>query len=44
MTLDNLDIKRPGYGIEPKYFESVLGKKASVDIAEDVVLMNEYLI
>ena len=44
LTLDNLDIKRPGYGIEPKYFESVLGKKASVDIAEDVVLMNEYLI
>ena len=44
MTLDNLDIKRPGHGIEPKYFESIIGKTASVDVAEDTVIMNEYLI
>jgi len=38
LTLDNIDIKRPGHGIEPKYFETILGKVSSTDIEEDVVL------
>jgi len=37
-TLGNLDIKRPGYGIAPKYFDEILGKAARVDIEEDRVL------
>lgn len=38
LTLDNIDIKRPGHGIEPKYFESVIGKIMATNIKEDEVL------
>lgn len=27
LTLDNLRIVRPGYGLEPKYYEVLIGKK-----------------
>ena len=32
---DMLIIKRPGYGIKPKYLDKVVGKTAKKDIAED---------
>lgn len=38
-TSDNIDIKRPGHGIEPKYFDTVLGKTAFDDIEADEVLI-----
>ena len=38
LTRDNVDIKRPGRGIEPKYIEMILGKKVIRDIEEDVLL------
>jgi pseudaminic acid synthase len=31
-TKDNLRVIRPGYGLAPKYYEQLLGKKASIDI------------
>lgn len=37
-TLKNIDIKRPGYGIEPKYFDATLDKIALRDIEVDEVL------
>jgi len=37
-TFENIDIKRPGHGIAPKYFEEVVGKYAKNDIADDKVL------
>jgi len=37
-TIENTDIKRPGYGIEPKYFDITMGKIASRDIEEDEVI------
>lgn len=37
-TLGNIDIKRPGHGIAPKYFEEILGKYAKEDIEDDKVL------
>lgn len=40
-TLENIDIKRPGDGIEPKYFDQVLGKRAVRDIEDDSVLTNK---
>lgn len=40
-TMDNIDIKRPGYGIAPKYFEEILGKTAKNDIEDDAILMWE---
>ena len=31
-TQDNIRVIRPAYGLEPKYYEEILGKKAKVDI------------
>jgi len=37
-TIDNIDIKRPGYGVEPKFFEEILGKTAKKYLEDDIVL------
>jgi len=34
-TIENLTFKRPGTGLSPKYFNDVLGKKASKDFKSD---------
>ena len=41
LTADHLTIKRPGTGIKPGYFDSIVGKKARRDIAADAVLFWE---
>lgn len=38
ITLANIDIKRPGTGIEPKFFFQILGSTAVRDIADDEVI------
>ncbi len=38
ITADKVIIKRPGYGIEPKHLDIVIGRKATVDIKEDEVI------
>jgi len=38
ITADHLTIKRPGTGIKPGYFDSIVGKKARRDIEADTVL------
>lgn len=38
ITGDDLAIKRPGYGIAPKYFDQVVGKRSSRDLEADDVL------
>jgi sialic acid synthase SpsE len=35
---DMLTIKRPGFGIKPKYANQVVGRTARVDIEEDAVI------
>jgi len=35
ITKKMLIIKRPGYGIKPKFINQVIGKKAKVDIEYD---------
>jgi N-acetylneuraminate synthase len=35
---NNIAIKRPGYGIAPKYFEQILGRRVNRDISEDEVI------
>jgi pseudaminic acid synthase len=40
---DMLAIKRPGFGIKPKYASQVVGRTARVDIEEDAVLTWELL-
>lgn len=41
LTETEIDIKRPGYGICPKYKEMVIGKRARRDLEEDTVLQWE---
>jgi len=35
ITLKDLDYKRPGNGLSPKYYKTILGKKVKKDIKED---------
>lgn len=42
LTKENIAIKRPGDGMEPKRFYEVLGKVASVDISKDTILGAEH--
>ncbi|MGD9554010.1 MAG: N-acetylneuraminate synthase family protein [Arcobacteraceae bacterium] len=44
LSLDNVDIKRPGHGISPKYFDSILGKTVNKNLKDDEVLKNEDII
>ncbi len=38
ITRQHLTFKRPAHGISPKYIDEVIGKKANLDIDEDVVM------
>ena len=43
ITEDVLDAKRPGTGIEPKYMERIIGKKAKVNIKkDDIIAWNDF--
>ena len=35
ITKDLIDIRRPGTGIQPSHFDSVIGKKAKIDISKE---------
>lgn len=38
ITANDLAIKRPGYGIQPRYYEQVLGRAVGLDLDADAVL------
>ncbi|MFA7239060.1 MAG: N-acetylneuraminate synthase family protein [Sulfuricellaceae bacterium] len=38
LTVDDVAIKRPGYGIQPKFMEQVLGRSLMRDMEQDAVL------
>jgi len=38
LTRENLSIKRPAEGIEPKFFEKIIGKRANKDIPVDTAI------
>lgn len=38
---ENMDIKRPGSGLEPKHFDSIIGKRAARDISADELIQWE---
>lgn len=38
ITRDMLTVKRPGYGIKPKFISTLIGRSAAVDIEEDEVI------
>tara|TARA_B100000315_G_C14585561_1_gene592794 strand:- start:2573 stop:3622 length:1050 start_codon:yes stop_codon:yes gene_type:complete len=41
ITMDMIGIKRPGTGLEPKYFDQVIGKVAKVDIPQETLIKKE---
>jgi len=43
ITREDLTFKRPAHGICPKFIDEAIGKKVTIDIAEDVVLKWELL-
>ena len=43
LTTENIRIIRPGLGLEPKYFESVLGKAAKQDLKRGMALQLDML-
>ncbi|MBE5847899.1 MAG: N-acylneuraminate-9-phosphate synthase [Lachnospiraceae bacterium] len=43
ITADAVDIMRPGYGIQPKYLEEVIGRIAACDLKRDDILTWEAL-
>lgn len=38
IVLDDIGVKRPGYGIQPKFYESLVGRQVKRDLAADAVL------
>jgi N,N'-diacetyllegionaminate synthase len=42
-TPENIAIKRPEDGIEPKYYDNIIGKKAVVNIKKDTSLKSEFV-
>jgi len=43
VTRDMLTVKRPGFGIKPKFIETLVGRVARIDIDEDEILTWEML-
>jgi N-acetylneuraminate synthase len=43
LTTDNIRIIRPGLGLQPKYFDLVIGKKAKVAIKRGTALSFDLL-
>ena len=41
-TEDNIRVIRPGYGLEPKYYHEILGKKSKVNINYGEPIKLEY--
>lgn len=44
ITEDMLDLKRPGVGIEPKYLNEIIGKRAKKDIKPDELITFDKLV
>ena len=40
---DNIRVIRPGYGMKPKYFKEIIGKKAKCDIQRGMPMKEEYI-
>jgi len=42
-STENLTIKRPGHGLSPEFFDSVIGKASTVDLAIDDLLYEKHV-
>jgi N,N'-diacetyllegionaminate synthase len=38
IAMEDIAVKRPGYGIQPKFYEALAGRKVKRDLAQDAVL------
>jgi N,N'-diacetyllegionaminate synthase len=38
LSEQDISVKRPGYGISPKYFEQIVGRTTAIDMEKDAVL------
>ncbi|QVL51301.1 MAG: N-acetylneuraminate synthase family protein [Thiocapsa sp.] len=43
LTPENLRVIRPGFGLEPKYYETLLGRRVNRDLAMGTAMAWEYL-
>ena len=43
LTTDNVRSIRPGYGMHPKYFKEIIGKKFNIDLNRGTPLRNNYI-
>lgn len=43
ITEEMLTVKCPGYGLKPNMKDKVIGRKAKVDIPEDIVIIDEFI-
>ncbi len=43
LSVKNLKIIRPGDGLEPKYYETVIGEKASSPVIKGTPLKGEFV-
>ena len=39
-----IDVRRPGDGIPPKYYDEIIGRKAKTNIAKETTLKWDYLV
>ena len=42
-TLENIRIVRPGYGLEPKFFEKIIGKKCKFNLKKNSPVLKKYI-
>ena len=42
-TTENIRIIRPAFGLEPKYYENIIGKKAKMDLEFGTPLHQEHI-
>ena len=38
LSVQHISVKRPGYGIDPKYYEQIVGRTVAADMEKDTVL------
>ena len=43
ISKDMIDVRRPGNGIQPRFFDDVIGKKTNVNISKEQILEWKFL-
>ena len=43
ISLDKIDFKRPGYGIEPNKALSIINKTLKISLPKDAIILEEHI-